>query len=456
MTKIHEVSRRSFLKQSAVTGLAGIAFPYVLPSGVSAQSGRSGPNGKIGIGMIGMGRQAIFANLPPFLQSPDTHVVAVCDVDGWRLENARRKVDEFYTGVKEKGTYHGCAALSDFRDLLSRDDIDAVMISTPDHWHVPMAVMAIQACKDVCCEKPLTRSIEEGRRLSDLVTAHKRIFRTDSEFRSLPFFHRACELVRNGRIGKLHTIRTGVPQSDVACPMPPAMPVPPELNYDMWLGPAPEAPYTEKRVHPPHDYGRPGWMRVRDYCDGLITNWGTHLNDIAQWGHGTDRTGPISVEGTGESPDPSGLWNVLLKFDVQYEYADGVRLFYSNLSERVFVRFEGEEGWIDADYGKQELTAQPDSVLQSEIKPDEIHLRLKGDKEDFIASVISREPALEDAEVGHRTTSLCHLGHIAIQVGQKLTWNPDRENFVENDHANALLTHELRTPWRLNDLISEL
>jgi len=252
--------------------------------------------------------------------------------------------------------------------------------------------------------------------------------------------------VLNGRIGKVHTIRTGVPAGDVGGEAEPEMPVPQELNYDMWLGPAPYAPYTLNRVHPRQSYERPGWMRVPDYCEGMVTNWGAHLNDIAQWGNGTDRTGPVEVEGSGKYPR-DGLWNVLLSFELEYKYANGVRFFY-NISQP-HVRFEGTEGWIQANYNDRSLKAEPASILKSPIGPDEIHLPLKSEKRDFIDAVKTRGQTLADAEVGHRTNSLCQIGHIAIQLGRKLRWDPDDEKFINDDAANRLLSRPMRSPWRL-------
>ena len=389
--------------------------------------------------MIGVGRQTVYYNLKAFLESPDTQVVALCDVDAWRLKNALATVEKHYAGEKSSGKFKGCSVHGDFQELLARKDIDAVMISTPDHWHVPMSIAAVTAGKDVCCEKPLTRTIAEGRLLSDTVTKHNRVFRTDSEFRSIPYFHRACELVRNGRIGQLKTIRSGVPMEydpgDLPQPPQPEMPVPEELDYEKWQGPAPRAPYTETRVHPRKSYTRPGWMRVLYYCDGLITNWGTHLVDVAQWGNGTDRTGPVEVEGRGEYPPDPTLWNVLMSFEVRYRYASGVRMTYK--TESPYVRFEGTEGWIRADFGKG-IKAEPASLLDSKIGPDEIHFPLKSEKRDFIDCVKSRGQTLEDAEVGHRTTSVCHLGHIAVRLGKKLKWDPAAEKF-DDDEANAMI-----------------
>ena len=435
-------TRRQFLISAGVAAAgAALAGPVIVPA---TAFGANAPGNRITIGMLGMGRQAYHSNLKTFLNFPDTQVVAVCDVDAWRLDNAQKAVEKHY--AKERGTFKGCSAHKDFREILDRTDIDAVMISTPDHWHVPMAVAAAKAGKDICCEKPLTLSIAEGRALSDTVRRYNRVFRTDSEFRSHAFFQRACELVLNGRIGKVHTIRTGVPAGDIACGPQPAMKVPEELDYEMWLGPAPYAPYTLNRVHPRQSYARPGWMRVLDYCEGMVTNWGAHLNDIAQWGNGTDRTGPVEVEGKGWYPT-DGLWNVLLSFDIKYRYANGVRLIYK--IDRPFVRFEGDEGFIEADYGKRSIKAEPQSILKSPIGPDEIHLPLKGEKRDFIDAVKTRGRTLADAEVGHRTTSLCQVGYIAIQVGRKLEWDPDAERFVNDETANRLLGRPMRSPWRL-------
>ncbi len=428
MTKRTSLSRRRFLRTAA----AGVAAPYVITSAALGGAGKAAASERITIGMIGMGRQAMGSNLKFFLHAPDTQVVAVCDVDAWRLDNARKAVG------KDHGTGY-----RDFREVLARDDIDAVMISTPDHWHVPMSLAAARAGKDVCCEKPLTLSIAEGRNLSDTVTRYGRVFRTDSEFRSHGYFHRACELVRNGRIGPLHTIRTGVPAGDVGCSPQPTMPVPKGLDYDMWLGPAPAAPYTLKRVHTPRSYRRPGWMRVRDYCDGMICNWGAHLNDIAQWGHGTDDTGPVEIEGTGKYPT-DGLWNVLTGFSVRYKFADGVAMIYT--ISRPYVRFEGAGGWIQADYGGR-LTAGPASVLKSAIRPDEIHLRCKSEKRDFVDCIKTRRRTVADAEVGHRTNSLCQLGHIAIEVGRKLKWDPQAERFDGDPQADAFCHRSYREPW---------
>jgi len=438
------ITRRRFLGRAAAAG-GLVASPCVVPGMALGADGRAAPNDRIGVGMIGVGRQTYHYNIKAFLTSPDTQVVAVSDVDAWRMDDARSVTEKHYAKSSPSGSYRGCAAYGDFREILARDDVDAVMISTPDHWHVPMSLAAVEAGKDVCCEKPITRTIAEGRKLADAVAQAKRVFRVDSEFRSIKVFHQACELVLNGRIGQVRTIRVGVPAGDnVDCPPCPDMPVPEELDYESWQGPAPRAPYTENRVHPPKGYGRPGWMRVLYYCDGMITNWGAHLCDVAQWGNGTDRTGPVEVEGRGVYPPANSLWNVLKTFEVHYRYASGVRMVYK--TDSPYVRFEGDEGWIQAHFGRGGITAEPASVLESKIGPDEIRFPLRSEKADFIDCVKTRGRPLEDAEVGHRTTSLCHLGHIAVYLGQKLRWDPDAERFADNDAANALIEKPIHAP----------
>jgi len=440
MVREQRVTRRCFLGKMVVA----MAAPHIVSSSALGREETIAPSSRIGIGMIGVGRQSIAVNLREFLDFPDTQVLAVCEVDAWRMVNAKKSVEDYYGKKQRSGRYKGCGTYVDFEDLLARRDIDAVMISTPDHWHVPMSLAAVKAGKDVACEKPIARTIAGGRALSDAVRKHKRVFRVDSEFRSRKNFHRMCELVRNGRIGKVRSIEVGVPAGDnVASPPCPAMRAPEELDYKRWLGRAPYAPYTENRVHTRKGYGRPGWMRHLDYCDGMITNWGTHLCDIVQWGNGTERTGPVEVEGGGAYPPPGSFWNVLKTFEVHYAFANGVRVTYK--TSKPFVRFEGSEGWIHGEF-PQGLKAEPASILNGKILADEISFPFKSEKRDFIDAVKTRGQTLEDAEVGHRTTSLCLLGHIAIQIGEKLRWDPERESFVNNNAANGLVDKPIRTP----------
>lgn len=426
-----KTSRREFFRLSAV--------PMIVPSSVF---GMCAPSNKITVAMLGMGRQAMRPNLEQFLRSPDAQVVAVCDVDPWRLDAAQKKANSFYK--KEGSSNPGVAAYRDFREILARDDIDAVMISTPDHWHAPMGVLAARAGKHVCIEKPLTTCVAHGRALCNAVKDAGVVSRTDSEFRTKPLFWRLAELVRNGRLGKIVRIDSGVPKElsgDTIGPQK-TMPIPEGFDYDMWLGPAFPAPYTEQRVHPQHAWSRPGWMRVEDYCNGMISNWGSHLNDIVQWAGDTERTGPVSVKGSGEFA--KGLWNTLTRFEIEYEYANGVQLRY--VIDRPFVRIEGTDGWLLAEYGKP-LQASAKEILDP-IGPGEITFaNTLEDKVDFLQAIKEQRETLEPVEVGHRTVSLCQIGLIAIQVGRDLQWNPEREEFINDNAANALLTRPVREPW---------
>ncbi len=405
--------------------------------------------------MIGLGRQSIAHNLPVFARAGDAQVVALCDVDRWRLEFSKENPAAVAVAKRHRfdlDAMQGCFRTMDFRELLGRKDVDAVMITTPDHWHVPIALAAIRAGKDVACEKPIGLCIAHGRILADAASKAKCVFRTDSEFRSIPTWFKAVSLVRTGKIGQLKTIRTVAPCWNKPLPMQPTMPVPEELDYDTWLGPAPLAPYTEKRVHAPKTYtagyDRPGWYGNRTYCDGGICNWGYHPLDVAQWGNDSDRTGPVEVEGRGEFPPADGLWNVILGFEVHYRYADGVELFYCNAgrgsaSKQVHVRFEGTEGWVCAWYGPDRLEAEPKSILTAEVKPDAFPFPLENEKRNFLNCVKTRAHTLADAEVGHRSSSVAQLGYIACQVGRKLKWDPAAERFAGDDEANSLLCFPL-------------
>jgi len=456
-------SRRRFLAAAGAAWGAGLATPAIVPASALGAEGKAAPSNRIGVGMIGLGRQSITHNLPVFMRAPDVQIVALCDVDRWRLlANAENPA---LVGIAKRHRFdldvlNGCFRTTDFRELLARKDVDAVMITAPDHWHVPIALAAIKAGKDVACEKPIGLCIAHGRILADAAARAKCVFRTDSEFRSIPTWFKAVSLVRTGKIGKVKTIRMAAPSWNRPLPMPPPMPVPPELDYDMWQGPAPETPYHENRVHARKScdgsYTRPGWYGNRLYCDGAICNWGYHPADVAQWGNNSERTGPVEIEGRGDFPPSDGLWNVMLGFEVRYRYADGVELFYVNVGRKpdakgVHVRFEGSEGWICAWYGPDRLEAEPKSILSAEVKPEDFPFAVKNEKRDFLDCVKTRGRTLEDAEVGHRSSSLCQLGYIACQVGRKLTWDPAAERFVGDEEANRLLSRTPgRAPWNVS------
>jgi len=394
--------------------------------------------------MVGMGRQANYSNVVAFLHADDARVVAVCDVDRWRLNNAKKKVDARYKTTD-------CLATTDWRDIVARDDIDAVMISTNDQWHVPISLAAVRAGKHVCCEKPLTLSVAEGRVLADAAKERGIVFRTDTECRTHGYMHKIAQLARNGYLGRIRRVEVGVPKADGPGGNPAPMPVPPELDYDMWLGPAPKKPYTLNRVHPPRSYGRPGWMRCRDTCQGVVTNWGTHLLDVAQLALDTERTGPVSVEGTGKFPEPgSGLWDVLYEFKVQFVYANGVVLDY--VTDTPYIRVEGDAGWMHARWlNKEGLTASDPKLIRLKLKDSDLHLPQRMDKQDFLYCIKKGAPqeSMIDAEVGHRTCSMGQIAEIAIRLGKKLHWDPARERF-DDAEANKLLTKTYRDPWDLN------
>jgi len=374
-------------------------------------------------------------------------IVAVCDVDKWRMNNAKGLVDKKYGDT-------GCRAYPDWREVVGRDDIDAIMNSTPDHWHVPISLAAVRNGKHVSCEKPLTLTIAEGRVLADAAKKHGVVFCTDSECRSHSYMHKTAELVRNGYIGKIKRFEVGVPRGDKAGGKGNPMPAPSELDYEMWLGPAKKKPYMLDAVHPPKSYGRPGWMRCRDTCEGMITNWGTHVIDVAQLVNNSERTGPVSVEGTGKYPEPgSGLWNVLIDFKVQFKYANGVTMDYVIDSAGAYLRVEGEEGWIQANwFRKGGFQASNINILRTKLKESDLRIPQRTDKGDFIHCIKNNAPAesMADAEVGHRTCSMGQLAHIAIQRGRKLEWDPARERFVGNDEANRMLSRAYRAPWGLD------
>lgn len=436
------------MQRTATVMAAAAAGPLIVPGRVLGLDGGVAPSNRIAMGFIGTGRQSLNANIPGFLAQPDAQVVAVCDVDSWRLDGARQKVEEFYGKQSASGGFKGCHTTGDWREVIGRKDVDAVMISTPDHWHVLMALAALKAGKDVSCEKPLSRNVAEGRRLADTVRREGRVFCTDSEFRSYGICRRAAQLVRNGKLGKLQRIITGTPK-DSTLAAPPKMPVPAELDYPMWLGPAPDAPYTEKRVHPRHNHGgRPGWLLIRDYADGMIANWGAHLNDIAMWANNTEHTGPVEVEAAGQFPPAGNLWNIIQEFEAHFLFANGVRLTCK--SDRPFMRFEGSEGWVQVNYPIS-LEVNPESLLDWEPGPNDMHLpAMKNEKRDFLDAVKARRQPQYDAEGGHRNATLSHLALASIELGRKLKWDPVREIVVDDPAANRQLQPKpMRSPWTL-------
>ena len=434
------MTRRKFFENSILLSGSAFVVPTILPSSLF---GAEAPSNRINVAMIGCGRQAMSPNIVQMLKSPNAQVIAVCDVDNWRRENARLKVNEFYAAQKGV-SYNGCRADGDYRKILAMKDVDAVMISSPDHWHVPMAIDAIRAGKHISLEKPISTCIAHSKRLIKMLKQHPEIItRNDSEFRTLPAFIRCAEIVRSGRIGTLKRIQVSThgesaPESTII----PTMPVPPELDYDMWLGPCWEVPYTMDRVHAQKEYGKPGWMRIADYCNGQITNWGAHLLSVVQWAKGSEYTGPVSVEGTGEYL--RGLWNTLNKFDLKYKYADGVELDFN--IDKAYIIFEGTDGWVKIAY-KDNLTASSEKILEPAAPGEFTFGEILSDKEDFLMAIKNKKPSLEPLETAHRTISMCQMGLIAVETGNKLTWDPVKEDFVGDNAASALLDRPIREKY---------
>ncbi|RMG05083.1 MAG: gfo/Idh/MocA family oxidoreductase [Planctomycetota bacterium] len=440
---MHTSSRRRFLKWTAATVGAAVAAPAVVPSNVF---GLSAPSNTVTMGMIGTGRQCYFKNIPLFQRQPDCRIIAVCDVDSWRMNEAKKKVDDY--NKQKHGMTDGCATYVDYQDLLARDDIDAVMISTPDHWHVTMAVEAMEAGKDVALEKPILRTIAGGRRLQETSEKLGRIFRVDSEFRVGAPARRAYSIVQSGMLGNVTKIRVGVPESDVGCPPQPEMPVPEELDYKRWLGEgktqAPPIPYTVNGVHPRHDLrGRPGWMRKLNFCDGMVTNWGTHLFNGALWCLGLDRSWPEEISGTGVYPPADSFWNVLLEFDITYKYPGGIEIAY--FTESPYMYFEGDKGWIKAGFNFFEAGDEKFKTASFPLV-DNPEPRYTSEKRDFLDAVKSRRPSWEPADVGNHVTSALVMGHLAVNLAETLRWDGEKQRFVGSEKANAMIDKPITEP----------
>lgn len=411
-------------------------------------------NERITLGVIGCGNQGI-GNMRGFLRDERVQVVAVCDVNRqspgyWDgaiagREPARSFVEWHYARDKKSGAFKGCDTYEDFRQLLARKDIDAVLIALPDHWHSIPVVMAAKAGKDIYGEKPLSLTIHEGRVMSDAVKKYNRIFQCGSQQRSDPRFRKACEIVRNGRIGKLHTVRVGLPggtpdfgrTQDRQDPEP----IPEGFNYDFWLGPAPEAPYSPARCHV-------NFRWILDYSGGQITDWGGHHPDIAQWGMGTELSGPTSIRNGQATWAKEKIWNTATDFSFEAHYASGVRMIVSSRL-RGGVTFEGSDGWVWVNRGA--IEASPVSLLDYEPAENEIRLpRSTSHFRNFIDCVRSRQQPIAPIEQAHRSITVSHLGNICLRLGRDLTWDPTTERFSNDDKANDMLRRPMRKPWTLD------
>lgn len=438
------IRRRDVLKGTA-TGLAAAALPSLMTRPLRADEDKLPPNERIGLGFIGTGdlgtrhhlRNKIL-NDPVLYRQVD--LVGLCDVDRNRVDEAARSV--FEKSGRRVATY------KDYRQLLERKDLDAVFVVTPDHWHATAAIAAIEAGLDVYCEKPLTLTIEEGRRLSNAATRYGTVFQTGSQQRSNDRFRLACELVRNGKIGAIERVDTVLHGVSPGTWIPEQTP-PDHFDWNMWLGPAPYRPYRPNLVH--YQFR---WQF--DFSGGVMTDWGAHHNDIAQWALGMDESGPVYVDGTKAEFSMDGPHDVALKFDVHYKYANGVDL-YCHTDKQDYpdgtsfgngVKFTGKDGWVFVSRG--EIQASDPDLLKTEFGPDDVRLYDSPNHHyNWFECMRTRKNPICHAEVGHRSVTVCHLGNISMRLRRPLKWDPDKEQFIDDAQANAMVRKPKRAPWHL-------
>ncbi|MEY2761684.1 MAG: hypothetical protein RLZZ96_1584 [Bacteroidota bacterium] len=451
------MKRRKFINNLALGAVGTLGFPTIVPAHVL--SGKDAPSNKINIGQIGCGRIARTHDLPGTWKHEKARIMAVCDLDRHRTEETKQLVEEFYTKKTGQANYIDVKMYDDYREMLLNKDIDAVMISTPDFWHAQPAMEAALAGKDIYLQKPTSLTIHEGRQLANVIKKTGRILQVGTQQRSTSQFRIAAELVRNGRIGKLHTVKIGLP-GDPSGPPAPAMPVPKGFNFDMWLGSTPEMAYTEIAVHPQKGYDRPGWLRMEQFGAGMITGWGQHHFDSAAWGMDTEYTGPISVEAVAEFPK-SGLWNVHGDFMSKAEYANGITMYTSGGYQNG-IRYEGTEGWIFVSRGDYAVTssdptskvrakaldASDPKILQSVIGENELHLYNSPDQHgNWLECIETRKEPISPIEIGHRACTVCLITHVAMKIPRKLQWDPKKEQFVNDAEANTWLRRAQRAPY---------
>ncbi|MBU2976586.1 Gfo/Idh/MocA family protein [Zobellia sp. B3R18] len=451
------MERRKFINRTALSTTALVGFPSIVPAHVL---GKNAPSNKINIGQIGCGRIARSHDIHDTIRFNQANYLAVCDLDSKRAADAKLLVDGFYQKKTGKAKYDRTKVYEDYREMLLNKDIDAVVISTPDHWHSQPAMEAALAGKDIYLQKPTSLTVREGQQLREVIQKTGAILQVGTQQRAMPQFRVAAELVRNGRIGKIHTVKIGLP-GDPAGPEAPAMPVPSNLNFDMWLGSTPEVPYTEIGVHPQADYSRPGWLRSRNYGAGMITGWGQHHYDSAAWGMNTELSGPVSVEALAEFPK-SGLWNVHGDFFVKHEYDNGITVYTSG-GYTNGIRYEGTDGWIfvsrgsyqasatdpvDKEKSSRALNASDPKILESVIGENEIHLEKIDDQHgNWLDCIKTRTAPISPIEKGHKACAICLISDIAMQFDRKLEWDYDKEVFINDDEANAMLRREQRKPY---------
>jgi glucose-fructose oxidoreductase len=426
-------SRRTFLRTAGAGGVA-LAIPTIIPAAVL---GQAAPSKRVALGHIGVGGQGS-GLLKGFLGVAHSQSVAVCDPIKERREKAAQMVEQRYAAEHSQGAYKGCAVYNDFRELIARGDIDAVVVATPDHWHVPVAAAAVRAGKDVYVEKPLGISMEEDKIVRETVHRHGAVFQYGTQQRS---FNKHCgfaaELVRNGYIGELKAITVIAPNGETGGRAEP-QPVPEGLDYDLWLGPAPVTPYTHDRV-----FGTGRW-HIYDYALGFIAGWGAHPLDIAHWGYPHI---PVEYEGTGRIPT-EGLYDTIVDWNVRGRYASGAVFSLKTGSD--LTTFVGTKGWVAVGRARQTLAAEPASLLKVKIQPEEIHLLQENHHyADFAKCVLTRRTPVSNIDSAVQSDFMSHLGDIAIRTGHTITWDPHSEMIVENDVAARMMKRALRAPWAL-------
>ncbi|MDA0813290.1 MAG: Gfo/Idh/MocA family oxidoreductase [Verrucomicrobia bacterium] len=427
-------TRRQFLK---TIGAGAVAYPNIVPNAVFGQEGKTAPSERITLGFIGCGKMANDYHLSTLLGFGDVQALAVCDVDKNRREHARRRVEQAYS---ERKDWKGCAEYSDFRELLAREDIDAVCIATPDHWHAIPIIEACKAGKDVYCEKPLTLTIAEAKRCIDAARKHERIVQTGSQQRSSVFgpFRQACEIVRSGRLGKIKTVSVGVGGPSVFCDLP-SEEMEPGLDWNMWLGYAPKRPYNSvlspRGVHNHF----PAWRDYREYSGGAHSDIGAHDYDIAQWALGMDESGPVEII---PPEDPKAISGV------QYVYENGVVMTHGGRPGCTFV---GTEGTLHI--GRGGLSSEPESIVKEPLGDGDVKLyNSPGHHRDWINCIRSRQRPVADVEIGARSVTVVHLGNQAYWHRRKLRWDPVKWEFPGDTEANGWRDVERRDPWKLPEV----
>lgn len=454
-------SRRDFIKRAAALGASSFIIPTIIPASVL---GKDAPSNKINVGAIGIGRISSGHDLPGIWKYDFAKVMAACDVDSVRLEQGKTLINNYYSKKTGK-TYDGVATYENYLDMLNNKDIDAVVISTPDHWHAKQAIDAVYAGKDVYLQKPASLTIEEGRLMSDAVNRTGRIFQIGSQQRSWKQFRDAVEFVRNGRIGDLVSCEVRLP-GDPAGGKIIEMPVPKQLNYDLWIGPTPYVYYTEDRVHPSSGYGRPGWLRCEQFGAGMITGWGTHHFDIVHWAMNLEHSGPVEISGKATFPT-SGLWDVHGNFETELLYPNGVKVYgltENNTDKPNGILFKGTKGWIFVSRGEQQITSSdPTSPTQKAKTIDASDPKIlsplgvgdwrapesKDHHGNWLEAVKNRTQPIAPAEVAHRSCTACLLQHIAMKLQRKLYWDPIRERFRNDDEANSMIARSQRAGFEI-------